>query len=57
MYCYIRCLQLDTFCFKQRVYAVPEGDGFVLVTLEFSRPLPYDSNVRFRYGDTVSSSK
>ena len=56
MYCYV-CLQLDILCFIERFYIVNEGDGFVLVTLNFSRPLPYDSNVWFRYNDTASNGK
>ena len=35
---------------------ISEEDGFGLVNLNFSRPLPYDSKVTFQYNDTVTAS-
>ena len=57
LYVRILCFQLDTLMFNMTSYNVPEGDGYALLTLHFSKPLPNMIMVRFQYKDQSASGK
>ena len=51
------CFQLDTLEFNETSYNVSEGDGYALLTLYFSKPLPNMIMVQFQYKDQSANGK
>ena len=54
MYIYF---QLDTLKFTETTYEVSEGDKNVSLTLQFSKPLPKMTMVKFQYNNHSACGK